>query len=568
VFCFDLRRAVYFQSYWDKHCPTRNCTANGTSTPQATLLSWNSFLTKTMDIPIAITQLDTWWFVQGADADPSGDGGIDCADWVPRPDMFPAGIQYVTEKMALILYSWGYVHPSAGNQMTNFTWEPQLGKQQMSMVALDETLSFFTMIRDRFLAFGGTSFEQDNMGQMTQQYEHSINETGGAQRWFEGFATPFCEANIPVQICESSPAEILETLKHDCITNSRDNIDHVPGQHAGNFVERWHVGFDRPFMDALGVKPYFDNTWTVPVQPESTWGESAENYTELSWALSVLGSGPVGIGDGIGYTNSTLVYTAIDASGAILKPSRASAYIDAVYVSPEKALFNVSSSRVFQAPAFVTTGQASLPSGGRRPFGDAPAGTETFSTVLGVDIDTVFNLSLAYLQPVMSQPQYQVVPWRAGFEAIDQRCANGAPLSGCAQPVTPATPLSIHTGKAAVSWMHDFELFSFSPDPCAGNGFVLLGELTKIVRVSPVRFSGLQWTCASSDGAGGATLQVSVSTPTDQPVDVAIAAPKASASADATVIRLAASGAGARKVIVTCNDATPAPSCSVSAASE
>lgn len=93
---------------------------------------------------------------------------------------------HATQNIPLLLYSWGYIPVSRGNRMTkcgetervdsyilpalpkplpcSFTWIPNGGADTEAMVALDEMYDFYSMIRDRFLAFNGTSFEQDNMG--------------------------------------------------------------------------------------------------------------------------------------------------------------------------------------------------------------------------------------------------------------------------------------------------------------------------------------------------------------------------------------------------------------------
>ena len=57
---------------------------------------------------------------QGADV--GFTGSLDCADWIPRSDLFPNGTLPITEVMPLLLYSWGYIPVDQGNQMTNFTW--------------------------------------------------------------------------------------------------------------------------------------------------------------------------------------------------------------------------------------------------------------------------------------------------------------------------------------------------------------------------------------------------------------------------------------------------------------
>jgi hypothetical protein len=396
--------AVYFQGYWDMVCPTRNCSQAGTNAEQL-MIAWKDYFSREA-IPVSLYQLDTWWFVsssrragagrgggrhglllpgvdscrptttsrcrcwypfphpepprfplvqyQGADVQPSG--GLDCADWTPRADMWPHGLPYVTQHdIPLQLYSWGFITPEKGQRMLNWTWVPSFPQYAEAMVALDEVYAFYSMIRDRFLAYNGSTFEEDDIGTMTGAYAQTLHSTFGASAWWAGFALPWCEAGIPVQICESEPSDILESLKYNCVTNSRDNIDNVPGSHqtSGNshpaFLVRWRVGFDRMLLAALDVAPFFDNVWTMPSQPGSSWYPAAETYTEMQWVLSVLTAGPVGIGDIVGNTNASLVMTACSSDGTLLKPSVPSIYIEAVYLQGGAAPWDVSKGRIFQA---------------------------------------------------------------------------------------------------------------------------------------------------------------------------------------------------------------------------
>ena len=93
----------------------------------------------------------------------------------------------------------------------------------------------------------------------THRYASHVTAVDGVERWWDGFARPWCESEIPVQICESNAADILASLAYPCVTNSRDNIDDVPAVKDQNFYNRWHVGFDRLFLSALAVQPFFDN---------------------------------------------------------------------------------------------------------------------------------------------------------------------------------------------------------------------------------------------------------------------------------------------------------------------
>lgn len=163
---FTDNGAVHFQSWWDTHCPGRNCTLE--NSPQELLVALKrSFSQPGQEIPFGIYQLDTWWFYQMGDVVPGGN--YDCVDWRARPDMWPNGIPWVTQQeggIPLMLYSWGYVPPANGNRMTNFSWESSLYFGAPLLEAqpeLDQVYAFYSEIRDRFLGYNGTSFEEDNM---------------------------------------------------------------------------------------------------------------------------------------------------------------------------------------------------------------------------------------------------------------------------------------------------------------------------------------------------------------------------------------------------------------------
>ena len=63
---FSDNGAVYFQSWWDRACPTRNCTASilpGQLTPQELFLELPSKHNESIGFVPGIYQLDTWWFI-------------------------------------------------------------------------------------------------------------------------------------------------------------------------------------------------------------------------------------------------------------------------------------------------------------------------------------------------------------------------------------------------------------------------------------------------------------------------------------------------------------------------
>lgn len=456
--------------------------------------------------PAAPTSRDTWWFLQQADVVPGG-GDLDCVDWTPRADLWPNGLAPITRRdVPLLLYAWGWVPVGKGQRMTNWTWVPSPDGSE-AIVALNETRAFYTMIRDRFMAYNGTSFEQDNMGSIGGWAQVAGDPEGG-ERWWAGFASPWCDAGIPVQICEATASDLLESVRYPCVTSTRDQIDDVPGDHQSHgpnedlFLIRWRVGFDRLLIGALKLKPFFDNVWSTRNMPGPPWGDANESYPELAVVLSVLGGGAVGIGDAIGYSNRSLIMACAMEDGTLLSPSRPSHYIDAMYLPPRAQPFPVAVGRVLQAPTFI--------------------GGATWTTVLAIDVPSPFGLLPAHLAPDLTDPQPGVVTghlavrWSPGFAAVDAACADGAPIGGCAARFAVDAPLELMTGVPPVNYTHFHEVVTIAP--VFASGFALLGELpAKVVRVSEARFPSVTPSAGGLSfvvrGAAAESVSVAVATP-------------------------------------------------------
>jgi hypothetical protein len=541
--------------------------------------------------------MDTWWFPQGADF--AKGGTLDCTEWVPRPDLFPSGLPHLTQQgeggIPLLLYSWGFVPPDKGNTMTNWTWVTSYDGKE-AMVTLNETYAFYSMIRDRFLAYNGTSFEEDNTNGWGVFWDQTQTLVNGSSLWWEGFATPWCEAGIPVQVCETSASDVLETLRYGCVTSARDTIDDVPGAGGGSnplvpgspssafFLHRWRVGQDRLLLGALGMRPFFDNVWTTMWQNSSTWAGFAEYYVELAWALSVLSAGAVGFGDMPGTTNRTLLMTACREDGVLLGASLPSFYLDDVYL-PGGSVPGLEPSigRVYQAPSFIpatpaaaaaaraaraaaggydaspitgictpAAGQACSSSSGSNSSLPPPA---TYVTVLAIDVNASLALRPAQLTPPLLPSggvvSHVAVPWTRGLAATAAACAAGAPAFQCLAPFSEATPLGLFTGAPATNYTHDFELWSLAP--VSAGGWALVGELGKMVRVSPARFS-------FASGAGGG-LQFGVLGAAGEAVLVSVLAPGSASGAGAasggavagSMLALGLDFVEASEVLVTCS---------------
>ena len=324
----------------------------------------------------------------------------------------------------------------------------------------------------------------------------------------------------------------MESLRYNCVTSSRDNIDNVPGNHTENapndvnFLNRWKVGFDRMLIAALGVTPFFDNTWSIGYQPESTWGSNGEGYTELSVALSILGAGGVGIGDMLGYENVSLIMTTVSADGTLLSPSRSSTYIDAVYLPSGTQAWNVSQGRILQAPSFIPSMNSSSFTLEVNKVSDLDNTFPVYMSVLSIDVSTTVALSPQAFYPDLSfiatntTGEYAVLAWSPGFTFLDSACSSGTRADACVSLFSPVNPLVINTGVAPVPYEHNFELHSLSP--IYASGWALIGELAKFVRVSNQRFVWINGGDGSSTSFG---LDVGVRGTANEVLSLAVYAP-------------------------------------------
>jgi len=272
------------------------------------------------------------------------------------------------------------------------------------------------------------------------------------------------------------------------VTNARASEDNFPS--AGG---RWSIGLTSMFYGALDLKPFYDDTWTVAQQcaPDNPYGcGTRETFVELSVVISVLSTGPLGISDGIGFTNATLVGLAVRLDGLILKPSTPASPVDALFSGAPG--WREGGAAVWVAPSYIPTStDAAYPANPRAGTLDAPTMSPFFS-VLSVDVASpllLFPLDLSPQLPTSSPPQYLFTRWSPGVAAVSEACSDGAPALGsaCAGVFNDSSPLALQVGAEARDHSKPFELFALSP--LFNNGYSLLGELGKITRVSVQRFA-------------------------------------------------------------------------------
>lgn len=146
-------------------------------------------------------------------------------------------------------------------------------------------------------------------------------------RAFEGFLSGLSAAGavagVPVQLCMPLPGDVLASVALPGVSNIRASDDDDL-----EYAERWRIGLTLMLFGALDVHTFMDSVWTRSAPPPYKY---AQNVTELGVAISALSTGPLGLGDGLGATNATLVAAAVAKNGVILKPSLPAVPVDAYF---------------------------------------------------------------------------------------------------------------------------------------------------------------------------------------------------------------------------------------------
>lgn len=259
----------------------------------------------------------------------------------------------------------------------------------------------------------------------------------------------------------------------------------------------------------LHVRPFADSIWTTETQGNPRTGSNARRPTVVhDLIVSTLSAGPVGFSDLINHTNSSLLAMATRADGTILKPAATALRIDRFY-KPSPFGSPVFGSEVWTA---VTGPAGSADSandvranslallGEKGPFNHSRDiwWWSILSTQVDGNLPSGAPLHLAELWPKPPESTILLVfkpqsTSHAGgnYPGPGPPCRNGSLASSCLFLWDASTPLSIGTSGAPgpnsnINPKQNFSLLAAAP--VLSSGWVLLGDLRKLVPCSPQRF--------------------------------------------------------------------------------
>lgn len=431
-------------------------------------------------VQIGYLQLDPYWY---RDA------------WVPRQDLFPAGLGDLSRRALnntpLLLYSnfWHQATAALYNNSYDFEYGYCSGTDKppfpVVTVAAHDSRRFYSDIIAPYAAAGVMgAFEVDFVDYMYLLTPSNMATVDAADVWARGMVEGARAHGQSTQLCMGLPNFAMWGIGVDGLSNMRASEDDFPTNE-----HRWKIAYTNLFLGAIGLRPFMDVVWTSAVQPGNSYGVAWRDNVELDFVVAVLSGGPVGIGDGIGLTNATLVREGVGAKGGSEILGVGSAGGGATPLD-----------RMFWNGSVVGDG-----TGGEMQLWQARvaldievvgaavgAGVQrvTAYVVLAVDVDGEVWLREDDLYPEARFAGGGYVYGRRSSSSTGGGGGAWAEFGG------PTLPLIVGSGGVAANGSaHAFEVYTVAPrvgaqDDGGCGGLALLGEVGKIVRLSPVRFVG------------------------------------------------------------------------------
>jgi hypothetical protein len=454
------------------------------------------------NIPIPSLQLDPYWFASGSPGN---------KDWLPSPSIFgAAGFNETITTFKPWLYSFMF---AAENNFNSFKWVisppwDNFMKGNSARISPTDSLGFYSVLMQRCVAWGCIGFEIDFLDMQFAGFPDVLATPGSFEIFLKGLSTAGANAGVPVQLCMPLASDVLASIYLHGVSNIRASDDNDLSYAS---ADRWRIGLTSLLHGSIDIRPFMDGVWTVTQVDGYNYEQKA---TELGVVISTLSTGPIGIGDPAGTSNATFLYSTAAKNGVILKPSLPATPIDIYFkygdtASPSSLpILPLAAARaeLWSAPSFIPAspivrGSLSRFFNLRRNSpraGTFPNVTECpWMSILTIDIPSTTSLLLPTdLTPSLdictASSGYVITSWSRG----KHDCVDGSAATLCGQIFNASNGLNISAGGApsgssARGGPHNFDILSISPIFTAGNGWVLIGEVDKFVRVSPVRFAAV-----------------------------------------------------------------------------
>ena len=475
------------------------------------------------EIPVRYLQLDPYWFDGGSN------GKI--LKWEARKDLFPDnGLFTLHDNLTSIIQSSNFSNyfDTIPLLLYSFFWSPgPNGTQQyysehydldidfMNSISFDAGFlqgiiaqpigykngyEFYKFLLNKYknISYG---FEVDFMDFSFEEFPYGINgyynynnnelnlNLNLTSQWTQAMNDANLLFNNSIQYCMTLAVYLLDSLRYNGVTNARASEDDFPTNPS-----RWMIGYSGLFMSALNIQPFFDVFWTTSIQNGNKYNSNSHDC-EMQAIISLLGNGPLGIGDNINMTNKTIINRLVRKDGLLLHPSKTITPIDAMF---KLNTTNTETNQIWQT--YTTISSSSNDS-----MSSSISDINSISSYIVLAIDYTINGGYQFtfddLYPVPDDSDQFIVftfdPSNKDSINKGGPCQNNTNIfEGC-----PAGSISLFnssdvfdvlTDNPPVSsdtrW-HAWNLYNMIK--IESNGWALLGDMMRYVPVSSKRFNGL-----------------------------------------------------------------------------
>ena len=213
-----------------------------------------------LSLPLKHLMYDSWWYWKECPPGSKSNTWLACKGavelWEPRDDVFPDGFNFQPPNLPLVLHNRWF---SANNN----TYINDLGFADSFIVesAVDFALPIksdvFLYLMGRAKKWGMTVYEQDWLITVWESMSVTKANVTAASSWLAAMADAASELGLTIQYCMPLPRHMLESTKHQAVTNARASGDYHPG------ATNWDLGTSSLFYWAIGIAPSKDDWWLV-----------------------------------------------------------------------------------------------------------------------------------------------------------------------------------------------------------------------------------------------------------------------------------------------------------------
>jgi len=405
-----------------------------------------------------------------------------------------------------------------------------------------------------------SSYKLDHSQQQMPAMAYLLTTPGSTASWLTDMATAAQRHGVAKQYGGHISSGFLHSVTLPNSNQARVSDDYIPGltrphnactpgvdarttSPQGNIL----LGRDTLYPWAVGLRPYKDaffsgtQNWSATTcfmsakGPESTgytkpeWWGLQEKYPELNVVVSSLTAGPIAPGDGAGDIDCQLVARTCRADAVLLKPDHPQFIIDPWWLG---AAFGPVEGMAYPQGE-VTQTSTCMPLDSRDASG-AMGEVACWGFVLSAALTSPYTVTPESLDAAVGQGTGYAWSRRYG-EPFGTSGATAFRHYNATQPLALALPVQT----TATGGWGNYTYWRTAPTSCGGRGWTLLGELEKIISMSPQRVTSI---AAGSCDTATPSLKVSLVGAPGEQVRLTFLSP--SAVLAQSVVRISANGRG------------------------